>query len=501
LDDTTSTPAPPHADPWLRLVAGLCLISLALRLLHLRAVAGIILAIPDEVGLDRWLQMHIGEAVAHGDWLGGWSAGYDTGPLYGYWLALPYRACSYRWVCPVAVQAILGALGPALAFGIGRALYSGAVGVLAAVLTCLYTPSIFYEALLVKFGLLPFSVAAALLCLARARRSGAPAWAVLSGAALGVLAALRVNALLVLPVAILWLVVPVRGLRARLRTALLVCGGALLVLGPVTARDAVASRRGLGTSLWGIHFYIGANPEADGTYAPVSGIREDVVGHVVDARRIAERLERRPLTAHEVSMHWYRKGLAFIRAQPLAYVRLQGKKLRRMLEADEQGSFGDDFHDHQAISRVLGLPLLSFGAIVPLGVLGLLVTLARGRPALLPLFTLAYVVSLLPFFVTGRYRLPLVPPLLVLAAEALCWIEAAVRRRAAPALGAAAVVIALVASQTDARISDLVGLIGVLLVGVWMARVVGVGEGSVGAVAIAPRGPGRAPGPGGATPG
>jgi len=492
LDDPPSTPESPHGGPWL--IVGLCLTSLALRLLHLRAVADIVLTIPDEIGLDRWLQMHIGEAVARGDWLGGWSAGYDTGPLYGYWLALPYRACANRWICPVTLQAIFGALGPALAFGIGRELYSRAVGVLAAVLTCLYTPSIFYELLLVKFGLLPVTVAGALFCIARTRRSPTAGWAVLSGATLGTLAALRANGLLVLPVAILWMVGAVRGFGARLRVGLLVCGGALLVLGPVMLRDAVASRRGLGTSLWGIHFYIGANPDADGTYSPVSGIREDVVGHVVDARRIAERVEGRPLTPHEVSMHWYRKGMAFIRRQPIAYARLQVEKLRRTFEADEQGSFGDDFHDHQAISRVLRLPLLTFGVIAPLGILGLLLTLLRGQPALLPLFTLTYVVSLLPFFVTGRYRLPLVPPFLVLAANALCWIEEAMRQHRALTLGAAAAVIALVASQTGPRSQDLVGLTCLLVLGVWMARAVDPEAPSAGIVTGRSRGTDRARG-------
>ncbi len=467
-----SAPVGPRGDSWRWFVAGLCLIALALRLLHLRAVADIVLTIPAEIGLDRWLQMHIGEAVARGDWLGGWSAGYDTGPLYGYGLALPYRACGERWICPVTLQAILGALGPALAFGIGQALYCRAVGILAAILTCLYTPAIFYELLLVKFALLPIAVATLLFCIARARASGAARWIVPSGLLLGVLAALRANGLLVLPVAILWMIGPVRGAWPRLRVLLLACAGVALVLAPITLRDAVASRRGLGTSLWGIHFYIGTNPDADGTYAPVDGIRDDVVGHVVDARRIAERLEGRLLTPHEVSLHWYRKGLEFIRQQPTAYARLQVAKLRRVFEADEQGSFGDDFHDHQVVSRVLRLPLLSFGVIGPLGILGLLLTLLRGRPALLPLFTLTYVVSLLPFFVTARYRLPLVPPLLVLTAEALCWMEQALRERRGWALAGAAGLVALVALAVEPNPRELVALSCLTALGLWLARAV-----------------------------
>ena len=96
------------------------------------------------------------------------------------------------------------------------------------------------------------------------------------------------------------------------------------------------------------------------------------------------------------------------------------------LGGGEEGSFGETFQDFREASWVLRLPLPSFGAICPLGLLGAIITLGRRRSAILPLFMGAYLVSLLPFFAAGRYRLPLVPPMLILSAEALCWIDEAI---------------------------------------------------------------------------
>jgi hypothetical protein len=425
-------------------------IALALRLVHLAAIWSFQFGEPPEVGMDRWLQMHVAEAVARGDWLGGWSAQYDTGPAYGYWIGILYRLCGERWVGALLVQAVLGATTPVLAFAVGSRLYSGTAGVMAAVLTTLYVPTIFYEMLLVKFAVVPVAVLGLLFCLVRAREAPTARWLLSSGVTLGILVALRANALVFAPVAAWWLWHPLGTWRHAARVCALVGAGALIILGPLMLRDVAARRLGLGTSLWGIHFYIGNHPDADGGYSPVPGVRDDIVGHVVDARRIAEADERRVLSPHGVSLYWFHQGLRAISDEPRRAAALQLYKLRLAFEDEEGGSFGDVFDEYRGISRVLRLPLLGFGAICPLALLGLAVTIARRRPALLPLFIGSYLLSLLPFFVSGRYRLALVPPMIVLAAEALSWLGEIVRARRLLPMTGAAVLMALVLSTIDA---------------------------------------------------
>ena len=111
----------------------------------------------------------------------------------------------------------------------------------------------------------------------------------------------------------------------------------------------------------------------------------------------------------------------------------------------------------QEIARTFGVDwphliaqTVSFGVVCPLGILGLILTITRRRPALLPLFIGSYLLSLLPFFVSGRYRLALVPPMIVLAAEALCWLGEVLRaRRLLPMIGALALM-TFVLSAIDA---------------------------------------------------
>src|SRR5262249_10085187 len=155
-------------------------------------------------------------------------------------------------------------------------------GVLAAALAAVASPPIFYEGLLVKFSLVPVTVTAALLCLAHAEDEWW--WGLGAGLCLGTLAALRSNAVIVIPLMLGWVAWPPRrGLGPVIATAV----GTTIVLGGLLARAEIAARHDLDSSLWGINFYIGTNPDADGGYVAIPGVREDIVGHVVDARHIA----------------------------------------------------------------------------------------------------------------------------------------------------------------------------------------------------------------------
>ena len=382
------------------------------------------------MGMDRWLAMHMAAAVAGGDWLGGWTPDYDSGPSYGYWLGLLYWLGSHQWLLAVIVQASLGAMVVPCIYRLGAACFSPQIGMLAAALTALYGPTIFYETLLVKFSLVPITVVVLLLLTERARASGSTRHLVAAGLAGGIFVALRSNALCVLPVLLWWLTRELADPMTKLRVLAVFALAAMLPLAPAFLRDRVAAAEGRGTSLWGIHFYIAAHEGADGTYAPVEGVTEDPIGHVIDAARVAEQAAGHPLTPTQVSLYWFRRGLEFARTNPLRTALLQLRKLRLALAGFEEGSFGDDFADAQANSWVLALPLLRFGTIVPLALLGMGVALGNRTGELLPAFIATFVLSLLPFFVTGRYRLPIVVPMLVLAAVGLDWTDDALRRGA-----------------------------------------------------------------------
>ena len=135
---------------------GISVAALALRLLHLRAVRSLVIDAPPPPGMDRWLNMEIAAAIARGEWLGGWAVPYDSSPGYSYLLAALYRLSGEHWIGAAAVQLALGAATPILLAAVVRRVRDERAAVLAALLAALYVPAIFYEALLVKFSVVPF---------------------------------------------------------------------------------------------------------------------------------------------------------------------------------------------------------------------------------------------------------------------------------------------------------------------------------------------------------
>jgi len=407
-------------------------IALALRLAHVANVAAYERAHVVS-GLDRWLDMEIADAVAGGDVLGGPLAPYDSAPAYGVLLGLAYRVFGRGSAGPLVVQALLGAAVPLLLYAAGRRLASARVGLAAAALGAVYAPAVFYEGLTVKFALVPFAFAALLSALA----ADVP---VAAGAAIAFAVALRPNAIVALPIGLAWIATRSKA-RPPTRTILLFALGLVAVAAPLALRRSLAAERGDAASLWGIHFYVGSQPRGDGGYAQVVGVTDDVFGHVDDARAVAEASRGRPLTPGEVSRYWFGRGIDEITRDPAGYVRLLGRKVRRIVAPEEENDFGDEWADYVARSAALRAGI-GFGTVAPLAVLGLVLAVAR-RSALLWSAALAgaYVVTLLVFFVTGRYRLPLVPPLLLLAGAGLVWLTDLWATRRPVAIAAAAVLV------------------------------------------------------------
>ena len=416
------------------------MLALAVRLVHLGAVATYERAhvVP---GLDRWLDIEIARAVAAGDVLGGAAAPYDSAPAYALMLGIVYRALGPESVGPLVIQAFLGAAVSLLLYGAGRRLASESVGLAAAALAAVYAPAIFYEGLTVKFAAVPFTVSLLLYALAVTTANGPPrAAAVMAGSATAILVALRPNAVVLLPVALGWIAWQRRDARAA-SAILLFAAGLVAVAAPLAVRRTLAAERGDAASLWGIHFYIGSRLDGDGGYVPVPGISDDVVGHVEDARAIAEADRGRALTPAEVSGYWFERGLAEIARDPGGYLRLVGRKLRRVAAEGEEGDFGDDYASYAALSPVLRAGI-GFGTIAPFALLGLTVSVKR-RPGLAwtSIVAAAYAISLLPFFVTGRYRLPMIPALLLLAGAGTVWLAGAWRSRRGAAVVATLVLL------------------------------------------------------------
>ena len=178
----------------------------------------------------------MGAKIAGGDWLG--RGVFYQAPLYPYFLALVYRLFDDSVATVRVVQAVLSAGSCALLAATGIQLF-GKRGAIAGALLAIYPPAIFLDGLIEKAPLAAFLATAllALIC-APVERMTARRWFA-AGAALGLLALARENALILAIPLLCWIALgpAARPMRARLGQALIFLAGCGLILIPVGPRN------------------------------------------------------------------------------------------------------------------------------------------------------------------------------------------------------------------------------------------------------------------------
>lgn len=391
---------------------------------------------------------------------------YFRPPGYPFFLAVIYKVFGPGYVVPRILQMLLGLGSVVLLFVLARRLFGDATGLLAAGLTSVYWIFFYFEGEFLEPVLSVFFSIAFVLLLVRWRDRPSLLRGVLAGVVLGLLVLVRPNALVLLPVAGVWMYWVGRATPGRshtLRAIVLLLAGTLAAIVPVTIRNfVVGGEFVLISSNAGINLLIGNSARADGEVrGTMPGIGSldtsfdypDIVGRV-------EKLEGRPMSHSEVGRYLGSRALRNIAADPGRTVRLMARKTLLFWGPDEVADnkvVGLD----RAHSSVLRWIPLSFPIVLSLGILGLVLVWRRGatgggndRRAVAWLIfgvVIVWYASHLPIAVTSRYRVPVIPFLILFGAFYVHWVVAAVRhgrtRRAVPWLVAAAVL--LVVSHVD----------------------------------------------------
>lgn len=412
---------------------GLFLVALAVRALYLAEARAVPLhhtLISDGRAYYEWA-----ERIVSGDWASTHQGVFYQAPLYPYFLAGIRSVFGPGLLAIRVVQACLGALACVFLAIAGWRLFSPAAGIAAGAILALYAPAIFFDGVVQKTSLSVFLLTSLLAISAGlVKRPTAHGWFA-AGVAAGLLVLVRENALLLLPVLVLWAGCGVRG--ARMRSPLVLIAGVGLVLLPVALRNqAVGGVFALTTSQAGPNLYIGNNAAATGTYAPLVRGRSDTPFERHDAVTLAEAAIGRPLDPTEVSRYWRDRALAFVRDEPGAWLRLMLRKTLMTLHRYEQPD-GEEIETYAEASLVLRLVATvgHAGVVVPLGVAGLVLT-AGHRRRLWPFHLVlgAFFVGVVVFFVFGRYRMPVIVTSMPFAGAALVSLLALVRRRALPSM-------------------------------------------------------------------
>ncbi len=374
-----------------------------------------------------------GLEIAGGDWLG--AETFYQAPLYPYFLGLVYTLFGPSLLAVRLCQIVLGSAACALLAMAGRRLFSQEAGIVAGLMLAVYAPAIFFDGLVQKTAVGLFLLCLLLALLARlVTEPGRPRAWLWPGVVLGALVLTRENALVFAAVLLGWLVVSRDTGRRHLARAGALALGLALVLLPVAARNqAVGGEFLLTTAQLGPNFYIGNNPDADGTYRPLVPGRGDPRFERRDATQIAEREVGAPLTPGQVSSYWTGRALRYVSSQPGDWLRLTGRKVMLTLNGSEVADTEDQLsHADWSLPLRLAGHVWHFGLLAPLGVAGICLTWGRRRQ-LRPfhLMLAAYAASVVLFAVMGRYRHPLAPLLMLFAAAgaAAVWEMARGRKR------------------------------------------------------------------------
>ncbi|HEX7500812.1 MAG TPA: glycosyltransferase family 39 protein, partial [Polyangia bacterium] len=355
-------------------------------------------------------------------------------PGYPCFLGAIWWLVGASFLAPRLVQACLGAVNVVFIAWLGGHFFGRSVGMASGAAAAVYGMLIYFDGELLPPTLAILAILATVIAAVLAAQTNRrAAWA-----CTGVLGGLSGT------IVATSLVVPILAAVVARKRAPWVLLGTTLAIAPVTARNLIHGHELIPlSSNGGINFWIGNNPQ----YDQMVGIRPDV-----EWQRLTQEPARAGVRGQAAASRYFvYKSLAWAAAEPWAFARLQAHKLRQLIS-------GDEIFRNQAIyparleSPVLGLLLwkmpffaVPFGLLLPLAAVGLWVGWRRAR--FLAALVLGLSLTVMAFFVTARYRMVLVPFLLIFAAQAVRWFVAEADKRQRLIAGACAMGLFVVANR------------------------------------------------------
>ena len=352
-------------------------------------------------------------------------------PLYAYVLALLYKIFGYSPFVPGLIQALLEGGTAVLIYKITRRLLQSSkdpfvgstkmvpsAALIAGLAWGLFVPAQAYAVILMPTAWLIFVFWFVVWRIVRTDDALKATEYLLLGLLIGVTAMGVATILFLAP---LLLAASFRKLRSRgrqfgwprppLAAALLLCG---IVMGasPCWVHNYFIARDPVFLSAHsGINFWIGNNPDANGYPRFPPGLHAGQAAMLQDSITAAEAAAGHPLKRADVSSFWSSKARSYIRSHPMEWSRLLLVKFRNFWSAFRYDdlSIVTSLREQNVI-----LPGIYFGLVAAFGIPGMLLAWRRSPSSRWVIAAiLLHMAALMPVFVTERYRLPIVPGLLV----------------------------------------------------------------------------------------
>lgn len=413
--------------PWERwFVVALVLVSIGFRLEYFREMAASPLS--SYLRLDELFHFNWAQSIAAGNIRG--DEVFFRAPVYPYLLGTLFAFFGPTLTLLRIAQHILGSLTVLLTYMLARKLFGRREAIIASLLVATYAFLFTLEdKLLFETVLIFLLMLLAVQFLQLLEHRGLGRWLVV-GLLLGLVCITRplfLPLIVVLPLLAKGALAS-EGRRKTLQRLAVYAGGVLVLIAPVTIRNAIVGHDFvLIASQGGLNFYIGNNPGADGTSSALPGLpgsrweRRDVEAPVRHA------LGRRPL-ASEIDWYWFRRSASFAGGQPISFLSLLSKKVALFWSRFEIPN-NDNFYFLEDSSPLLSRLPAGFWLVGPLGLAGMWIAWRRHRYRSLVILLAGYAGLIALFFVCDRFRAPIVPFLCIFAGLAVTMLWDALRTR------------------------------------------------------------------------
>jgi len=413
--------------------------------------------------LDEMYHLDWARDIAAGKWLR--DEPFFRAPLYSCLLGIFIRIFGVNFYLIRLTQHLWGVCAALAVYFLTRRVFSRREAIIAGILAALYAPFIFFEGEMLDIFLQFLLYPLILIQILRTWKMQTIRNNLALGILIGISAIARPNILLFVPVlivflGILWLKKRDSFGDAAFRFFFLFCGLILPIIPPALHNYKVGRCFVPISSYGGINFYIGNNPNAD-VYTARTARRMYFFGRYEDSVEMfakeeeGERLGRDNLNAAEISNYWFRCAVEWIRREPGAWIRLMLKKTALFFNNYEIKNNKNMYFvtRYSAILRLF-LSFLPFALVGSLGLIGLVFAMIKKRTPetlVLVLFFITYILGVVLFFVSARYRAPALTILFPFAGYALTvlWDASGARRQFTLFTGMGALVILMGLSITD----------------------------------------------------
>lgn len=182
----------------------------------------------------------------------------------------------------------------------------------------------------------------------------------------------------------------------------------------------------------GLNIYLGHSKPGN-FLLKAKGVRNHIIGHRVDSKRLAERHAQRELSQAEVTQYWLIKTWDYIKTNPVRYLDGQRQKLHHLFAAQSNSFVSERANLWRGERWPLTLTFIDFSLVFGLFCVAVVTLFKRGginrQQGFLLVFCVTYLLSGMATIVIERYRMVALVCMIPMAAWAVVYLCENIKER------------------------------------------------------------------------